>query len=50
MAKTVVILGGSYGGVHVAHYLLKQKIPDLKVIVVSKVSPTSANGDESTCG
>lgn len=40
MAKTVVILGGSYGGVHVAHYLLKQKIPDLKVIVVSKVSST----------
>lgn len=37
MAKTVVILGGSYGGLHIAHYLLKQKIPDLKVILVSKV-------------
>lgn len=38
MAKTIVILGGSYAGVHIAHYLLKQKIPDVKVIVVSKVS------------
>lgn len=38
MAKTVVILGGSYAGVHIAHYLLKQKIPDVKVILVSKVS------------
>ncbi|KUI63730.1 Apoptosis-inducing factor 1 [Cytospora mali] len=36
MAKTVVILGGSYAGLHVAHYLLKQKIPDVKVILVSK--------------
>lgn len=38
MAKTIVILGGSYAGVHIAHYLLKQKIPDVKVILVSKVS------------
>lgn len=38
MAKTVVIIGGSYGGVHVAHHLLKQKTPDVKVILVSKVS------------
>ena len=37
MAKTVVILGGSYAGLHIAHYLLKQKIPDTKVILVSKV-------------
>lgn len=37
MAKTVVILGGSYAGLHIAHYLLKQKIPDVKVILVSKV-------------
>ncbi|KAK7748637.1 hypothetical protein SLS53_000658 [Cytospora paraplurivora] len=38
MTKTVVILGGSYGGLHVAHYLLKQKTPDVKVILVSKSS------------
>lgn len=38
MAKTVVILGGSYAGVHIAHYLLKQKMSDVKVILVSKVS------------
>ncbi|CAN8102583.1 unnamed protein product [Discula destructiva] len=38
MVKTVVILGGSYGGLHVAHYLLKQKNPDVKVIIVSKSS------------
>lgn len=38
MVKTVVILGGSYAGLHVAHYLLKQKIPDVKVILVSKSS------------
>lgn len=38
MVKTVVILGGSYAGLHVAHYLLKQqKVPDVKVILVSKV-------------
>lgn len=38
MAKTVVILGGSYAGLHIAHYLLKQKIPDVKVIIVTKSS------------
>lgn len=38
MAKTVVILGGSYAGLHVAHYLLKQKTKDVKIILVSKVS------------
>ncbi|KAJ4417996.1 hypothetical protein N0V82_005848 [Gnomoniopsis sp. IMI 355080] len=38
MAKTVVIIGGSYAGVHIAHYLLKQKIPDVKVIIISKSS------------
>jgi len=37
MAKTVVILGGSFAGLHVAHYLLKQRNPDIKVIIVSKV-------------
>ena len=37
MAKTVVILGGSYAGLHIAHALLKQKNSDLKVILVSKV-------------
>lgn len=37
MTKTVVILGGSYAGLHVAHYLLKQKIQDVKVVLVSKV-------------
>jgi NADH dehydrogenase FAD-containing subunit len=41
MAKTVVILGGSYGGLHVAHYLLKKKIPNVKVILVSKVRKTT---------
>lgn len=37
MAKTVVILGGSYAGLHVAHFLLKQKLNDVKIILVSKV-------------
>lgn len=43
MTKTVVILGGSYGGLHVAHYLLKQKPHDVKVILVSKVSYTQTS-------
>ncbi|KAJ4385673.1 hypothetical protein N0V93_010102 [Gnomoniopsis smithogilvyi] len=38
MAKTVVIIGGSYGGVHVAHHILKQKMSDVKVVIVSKSS------------
>ncbi|KAI5865157.1 FAD/NAD(P)-binding domain-containing protein [Durotheca rogersii] len=41
MAKTVVILGGAYAGVSLAHRLLKQTKPhvkDLKVILVSKNS------------
>ncbi|KAI0204877.1 hypothetical protein F4808DRAFT_313600 [Astrocystis sublimbata] len=41
MAKTVVILGGAYAGVQVAHRLLKTTLPhakDLKVILVSKNS------------
>lgn len=38
MAKTVVILGGSLAGLHIAHYLLKLKIPELKVVLVSKNS------------
>ena len=36
MPSTVVILGGAYGGLHVAHYLLKYN-NDVKVILVSKV-------------
>ncbi|KAH0548612.1 hypothetical protein GP486_007844 [Trichoglossum hirsutum] len=38
MAKTVVILGGSYVGIATAHGLLKNtlpKIPDLKVVLIS---------------
>jgi apoptosis-inducing factor 2 len=37
MVKTVVILGGSYAGLHIAHYLLKKNNPDVKVVLVSKV-------------
>jgi len=37
MAKTVVILGGSYAGLHIAHALLKKQDQDIKVILVSKV-------------
>lgn len=40
MGKTVVILGASYGGLQVAHKLLKYTLPqekDLKVVLVSKV-------------
>ncbi|OAA58098.1 Pyridine nucleotide-disulfide oxidoreductase, FAD/NAD(P)-binding domain protein [Niveomyces insectorum RCEF 264] len=39
MPKTVVILGGAFGGLHVAHYLLKNN-KDVKVILVSKVGKT----------
>jgi hypothetical protein len=38
MVKTILILGGSYAGLHVAHGLLKKRDKDVKVIVVSKVS------------
>ncbi|KAK3939808.1 hypothetical protein QBC46DRAFT_387025 [Diplogelasinospora grovesii] len=38
MAKTVVILGGSYAGLHIAHALLKKHDKDVKVILVSKNS------------
>lgn len=38
MAKTVLILGGSYAGLHVAHALLKKNDKDIKVILVSQVS------------
>ncbi|KAL2143999.1 hypothetical protein VTI28DRAFT_9751 [Corynascus sepedonium] len=38
MSKTVLILGGSFGGLHVAHALLKKNIKDVKVILVSKNS------------
>jgi hypothetical protein len=40
MAKTIIILGGAYAGVQVAHRLLKYTRPqvkDLKVILISKV-------------
>ena len=36
MSKTVVILGGAYAGLHIAHYLLKNE-KDVKVVLVSKV-------------
>jgi NADH dehydrogenase FAD-containing subunit len=35
--KTVMILGGSVAGLHVAHALLKKNLPNVKVILVSKV-------------
>lgn len=35
MTQTVLILGGSYAGLHIAHYLLKGHPSDLKVILVS---------------
>jgi hypothetical protein len=37
MTQTVVIIGGSLGGLHVAHALLKKKRKDIKVIIVTKV-------------
>lgn len=49
MSKSIVILGGSYAGLHIAHYLLKQKIADTKVILVSKVSlPCKKSGAQRT--
>lgn len=44
MAKTIVILGASFAGLHVGHYLLKQKNPDFKVIIVSKVRSGCEDG------
>jgi NADH dehydrogenase FAD-containing subunit len=44
MAKTVVILGGSLGGLHVAHALLKKRIKDVKVVIVSKVLRFAVDG------
>ncbi|KAI1436317.1 FAD/NAD(P)-binding domain-containing protein [Xylaria sp. CBS 124048] len=41
MTKTVVILGGAYAGVQIAHRLLKYTLPhvkDLKVVLISKNS------------
>lgn len=40
MSKTVVVLGGAYAGLHVAHALLKKNDKKLKVILVTKVSPS----------
>lgn len=40
MVKTVVVLGAAYGGLAVAHRMLKytrQTEPDLRVVLVSKV-------------
>ncbi|KAL2263779.1 hypothetical protein VTK26DRAFT_5186 [Humicola hyalothermophila] len=48
MSKTVVILGGSFGGLHVAHALLKKRIKDLKVILVSKVRKLPRLGSRDT--
>lgn len=45
MGHTVVVLGGSYGGLQIAHKLLKYTRPqhsDLQVILVSKVRLTHA--------
>ncbi|KAL1851041.1 hypothetical protein VTK73DRAFT_9553 [Phialemonium thermophilum] len=36
--RTVVILGGSIAGLHIAHYLLKRRIANLKVVLVTKNS------------
>ncbi|KAL2135752.1 hypothetical protein VTI74DRAFT_7122 [Chaetomium olivicolor] len=36
MVKTVVILGASFGGLHVAHAILKKHNADIKVILVNK--------------
>ncbi|KAK3319272.1 hypothetical protein B0H66DRAFT_575751 [Apodospora peruviana] len=36
MAKTVLILGGSFAGLHVAHALLKKNDKDIKVVLVTK--------------
>lgn len=41
MTQTIVVLGGSYAGLNIAHRLLKntrKTVQDLKVILVSKVS------------
>lgn len=41
MVKTIVVVGASYAGLAVSHRLLKytrQQNPDLKVVLVSKVS------------
>ena len=45
MVKTVVVVGSSFAGLAVSHRLLKytrQKQPDLRVVLVSKVSFPSA--------
>lgn len=52
MAKTVVVLGGSFAGLQVAHRLLKSTkshVEDLKVILVSKVR-RPAHPDQSVTG
>jgi NADH dehydrogenase FAD-containing subunit len=41
MAKTVVILGASFGGLKVAHNLLKNTLPAVKGLKVILVSPTT---------
>lgn len=48
MSKTVVVLGGAYAGLHVAHALLKKNDKKLKVILVTKVSPSLESLPESS--
>lgn len=49
MTKTVLILGGSLGGLHVAHALLKKHLKDVKVIIVSKVCDSAVDREENRC-
>lgn len=37
MSKTVLILGGAYGGLQIAHTLLKKQHKDVKVVLITKV-------------
>lgn len=52
MVKTVVVLGAAYGGLAVAHRLLKytrQTEEDLRVILVSKVRQFSSPIGHNSC-
>lgn len=40
-SRTVVILGASYAGLHIAHALLKKGEKDVKVVIVSKVKKSA---------
>lgn len=50
MSKTVVVLGGAYAGLHVAHALLKKNDKNLKVILVTKVSLSLESLPDQTPG